>query len=148
MALILPDSNILIYTHDQNDPTRQTRALEILRALEVSGAGRLCVQNLAEFFNVVTRRLKPPLSPADAAAQIEFLARAFPVLDLTAPTVREAARGVREHRLSYYDAQIWATARLNQIPVVFTQDFNSGATLEGVRFVNPFARNFVLTDWV
>lgn len=148
MALVLLDSNLLIYAHDQNDASRQARALEILREVELAGAGRLSVQNLAEFFNVVTRRLKPPLTPSDAAAQVELLTRAFPVFDLTVAIVREAARGARTHQLAYYDAQLWATARLNQIPVVFSEDFNVGAMLEGVRFVNPFARGFVLEDWV
>ena len=45
---------------------------------------------------------------------------------------------MRDHALAYYDAQIWATARLSQIPVIFSEDFNSWSSLEGVRFVNPF----------
>lgn len=56
----------------------------------------------------------------------------------------EAARGFRQHRLSYYDAQIWATARLNQVPTVFTEDFQDGQRLEGVRFVNPLVAGFEL----
>jgi hypothetical protein len=32
--------------------------------------------------------------------------------------------------------------------VVFSEGFNSGATLEGVRFVNPFDTTFLLSDWV
>jgi len=51
----------------------------------------------------------------------------------------EAARGVKEHRFSYWDAQIWAAAKLNQVPVIFSEDFASGSTVEGVTFVNPFA---------
>ena len=39
----------------------------------------------------------------------------------------EALREVRDHQLSYYDAQIWAAARLNQVPVIFSEDFNSRA---------------------
>jgi len=59
----------------------------------------------------------------------------------------EAGRGVRDYKLAYYDAQIWATAKLNQVPVVFSEDFNDGQVLEGVRFVNPFAMGFNLEDW-
>ncbi len=33
---------------------------------------------------------------------------------------------------SYFDAQIWATARLNQVPTIFTEDFTNGRRLEGV----------------
>jgi predicted nucleic acid-binding protein len=45
-------------------------------------------------------------------------------------------------RRNYYDAQIWAVARLNQVGVVFSEDFQDGQTLEGVCFVNPFSPNF------
>lgn len=148
MAPILIDTNLLIYLFDQNQPDRQTRAVEILDRLELVGAGRLSVQNLAEFFSVSTRKLSPPLSPAEALRQVNLFTRAWPVFDLTPLIVLEAARGVRDYQISYYDAQIWATARLNQIPTIFSEDFNVGATLEGILFVNPFAPEFVLENWV
>lgn len=148
MAKILLDTNVLIYAHDQNDLGRQARALAVLRALEVEGAGYLSVQNLAEFFSVATRRLKPPLSLAEASSQIELLTHAFPVFELTVPIIREATRGASAYKLSYYDAQLWATARLNQIPVLFSEDLNVGSTLEGVRFVNPFALDFEINQWL
>ncbi len=44
---------------------------------------------------------------------------------------------VRDYQFSFWDAQIWATAKLNQIPVVYTEDFIVGAAIEGVCFVNP-----------
>jgi len=69
------------------------------------------------------------------------------LFDITPLVVIEAVRGVRVHKLSYWDAQFWATARLNQTPVIFTENFNVGGALEGVRFVNPFGADFVLTDW-
>ena len=59
----------------------------------------------------------------------------------------EAGRGVRDYKFSYYDAQIWATAKQNQVPVIFSEDFNDRQVLEGVRFVNPFAKGFDLEDW-
>jgi predicted nucleic acid-binding protein len=61
--------------------------------------------------------------------------------------VLEAARGVRDHQLSYYDAQIWASARLNQIPVIFSEDFSNGSVIEGVQFMNPLADDFQLELW-
>lgn len=41
-----------------------------------------------------------------------------------------------------------ATARLNQISVVFSEDFNPGWITEGVRFVNPFAADFQIETWL
>jgi predicted nucleic acid-binding protein len=148
MPAVLIDTNLLVYVFDQQDPERQLQSIDVLQKLEVSNSGRLSVQSLAEFFSTVTRKLQPPLTAAEAFQQIERLHQAFPVLNLTASIVLEAARGVRDHRLAYYDAQIWATARLNQIPVIFSEDFASGTTLEGVRFVNPFAANFALEAWI
>ena len=60
----------------------------------------------------------------------------------------EAARGVRDYQFNFWDAQIWAAARLNQVPVVFSEDFNTGQVTEGVRFVNPFAEDFRAEDWL
>lgn len=148
MALGLIDTNVLVYAVDPADPEKQKRAWELLERSESVGSGRLSVQCLAEFFSATTRKLQPPLSAAEAARQIENLVRAFPVLDLTAMIVLEAARGARARGLPYYDAQIWASARLNQIPVVFSEDFADGSTIEGVRFVNPFAEGFQLERWV
>jgi predicted nucleic acid-binding protein len=148
MAPILIDTNLLIYLFDQNQPNRQSRAEEVLDQLELLGTGRLSVQNLAEFFSLSTRKLTPPLSSTEALRHVTLFARTWPVFDLTPLIVMEAGRGVRDYQLPYYDAQIWATARLNQTPVIFTEDFSTGANLEGVQFVNPFAPEFALGDWV
>lgn len=142
MRPTLLDTNLLIYLFDQNWPEKQAQAQQVLDQMELTGAGRLSVQNLAEFFSVATRKLSPPLTPAEALTQVTLFARLWPVLDLTQLIVLEAGRGVRDHQLSYYDAQLWATARLNQVPVIFSEDFAHEAVLEGVRFLNPFHPDF------
>jgi predicted nucleic acid-binding protein len=147
MPPILIDTNLLVYLYDQNDPNRQARARQVLDRLELTGTGRLSVQCLAEFMSVTTRRLSPALTPDQALGQTAFFARLWPVFDLTPLVVLEAGRGLRDHGLSYYDAQIWASARLNQVPVIFSEDFSDGTILEGVRFVNPLSPGFALEDW-
>jgi len=148
MPPILIDTNILLYLYDHNQPVRQKRAQDVLDRLESSGSGRLSVQCLAEFFSVATRKLSPRLTPAQAMQQIDLFIRLWPVYDLTTMIVLEAGRGVRDHQFSYYDAQIWATARLNQVPVVLSEDFSEKSLIEGVRFVNPFSPDFVLETWI
>ena len=145
---LLIDTNLLVYAFDQNDPVRQDRAVKLLREIELRGIGRLSVQALAEFYSASTRRLRPPLTPDMAFDHIERLARAFLILDLTPQVVLEAARGARDHHLNYWDAQVWAIARLNQIAIVLSEDFSAGASsLEGVRFVDPLAAEFDLPAW-
>jgi len=148
MAPILIDTNVLVYIFDHHDERRQERALNLVKSLESINQGRFSAQCLAEFFSVVTRKLIPPLSPSEAIKAIELWMNAFPIYPLTSSIVLEAARGVRDHHLAYYDAQIWATARFNQIPLVFSEDFQDGRALEGVRFINPFSSEFNLGAWV
>jgi hypothetical protein len=38
--------------------------------------------------------------------------------------------------------------RLNQIPVILSEGFASGSTVEGVTFLNPFAAGFELTRFL
>ena len=147
MPSILVDTNLLVYFYDPNSPEKQNRAEVVLDHLQRLAAGCLSAQTLAEFVSVATRKLHPPLSPAQAYAQVSLLAETWPIFDLTPLIVLEAARGVRDYGLAYYDAQIWAAARLNQVTVVFSEDFSDGQNLEGVRFVNPFAPGFRLEDW-
>ena len=42
------------------------------------------------------------------------------------------------HGLSFWDALIWAAAAENGIKTVYTEDYQDGREIEGVRFVNPF----------
>lgn len=145
MASILVDTNLLVYAYDPRDPAKNVQAQTILKALHENKIGYLSVQSLAEFINA-SRKLAIPI--ATALSYTQAFALSWPILDLTPQVVMEAGRGVRDHLLPYYDAQIWATARLNQIPVLFSEDFNSGSTLEGIRFVNPFAAGFRLEEWL
>ncbi len=147
MPTVLIDTNLLVYVYDLGSPNKAIRAREVLDRLELTRNGCLSVQCLAEFLNASTRKLDPPLSRANALEQVNLFTRMWPVFDLTPLIVLEAARGARDYGLPYYDAQIWASARLNQVSVVFSEDFSDGQVLEGVRFVNPFSADFQLEDW-
>ncbi len=147
-ADVLVDTNVLVYAHDPADHLKQTRAIAVLDGLLTAGRGSFSVQSLAEFFVAVTRGASPRMKATAAARQVERLVAVWPVLELTPAIVLEAGRGVSERKLSYFDAQLWATARLNQIPAIFSEDFPSGSVVDGVRFVNPFASGFSLDGWL
>jgi predicted nucleic acid-binding protein len=145
MAAILVDTNVLVYAYDMRDAAKNEQAQAILKQLRQHKNGCLSAQSLAEFINA-SRKLAIPASVALNYAQA--FAASWPIFPITPQVVLEAGRGVRDYLLSYYDAQIWAVARLNQLPVIFSEDFNSGSTLEGVRFVNPFLATFRLVEWI
>ena len=136
-AVMLVDTNVLVSAHDPRDRPKPERALGVLDRLIGSGRAVLSAQCRSECFVVVTRRLPEPLAPAEALAQADRLARACRVLDVTA-AVPEGCRGSAHHGLALWDALIWA-APPNQVPAVLTEDAPHDRTLEGVRFLNPFA---------
>ena len=145
MPSVLLDTNVLVYAIDVRQSSLQARAKAIILKAEETSVGCLSVQCLAEFFRVATAKMQLPAK--EMFKQVEYWQSAFPVFSLTPQIVLEAARGVRDYRLSYYDAQIWASAKLNQIPVIFSEDFQDGQMLESVRFINPFAEKFAIDEW-
>ena len=143
-AEVLIDTNVLVYAYDSMERVKQRQALAVLRRLVAVGRGKISTQVLGEFCAVTTTKLDPPLTRAEAVDQVVALAATWPVLLVTPFIVFEAARGAAQHQLHYWDAQLWATARLNQISIVLTEDFAHGRWLDGVEFVNPFAETFDL----
>jgi len=141
----LLDTNLILYPHDASDAVRQARAIEVLRRVGVGLSAAIPAQALAEFVNVAWRKFSPPLDFDTIYRQVEGLARVFPILPLTPAVILEATRGARDYQFAYYDAQIWAIAFLYQIPVVLSEDFNTGAVVKGVEFRNPFADTFDLS---
>ena len=101
-------------------PSPQSRSAE-------RGVGMICMRG------------RVLISVEQAVRPLERHVRTWQVVDVTDFIVLEAARGVRDHAMSFWDAQVWATAELNQIPVVLSEDFASGSVIEGVQFENPFA---------
>lgn len=144
---VFVDSNVLVYAYDRSEPDKQRRALEVLDRLALTGAGVISTQVLSEFFVAVTQKIAAPLSVNEAYDRVRNYLHSWRVVDLTGMIVLEAARGVRDHQFHFWDAQIWATARLNQISVIFSEDFDVGAVTEGVHFVNPFAEDFRIAAW-
>ncbi|MDE2060079.1 MAG: PIN domain-containing protein [candidate division NC10 bacterium] len=146
-AEVFVDTNVLAYAYDRSEPAKQCQALAVLDVLAMRERGVLSTQVLGELFVTLTRKLTVPIGAAAATERIQHYLLSWPVLEVTGLIVLEAARGVQSHQLSFWDAQIWATARLNQIPVIFSEDFSTNRTLEGIQFINPFAASFRLEDW-
>ena len=51
-------------------------------------------------------------------------------------------RACEQYSMSFWDSLVWAVAKEGGIPYLMTEDFDDGASLEGVQFVNPFIPSF------
>jgi len=137
MDQVLIDTNILVYGYDSIESMKQPRSLEVIKTMRESGRGRLSTQVLGEFVNASARDRRRLLTIERALVEAKLFADTFPVLDVTRAIVIAAIRGAREYQLSYFDAQLWATAKLNQVDTIYSEDFQHGRSIEGVRFINP-----------
>lgn len=140
---VLIDTNVLVYETGVDGDTKARRADAVLRHLDAHRLASLSTQVLCEYASTLLRRL-PDGSGPTVGARVADLCEVWPVVAVTGETVIEAVRGVMEHGMSYYDAQIWATARLGGFSVVLSEDFADGREIEGVRFVDPFCESFAV----
>jgi predicted nucleic acid-binding protein len=141
----LIDTNILLYAVDASEATKQDRAFEVFERLLDSGSGALSVQVLGEFFSVATGVRRRLLSVQDAEEYVRDYVAAWPVLDLTRDIQAQAMLIVRRYEISYWDALVVATAVVNSLAFVLTEDLQDGQIIEGVRIVNPLDDGFDLS---
>ena len=128
------DSNILVYAISRSDP-RHTTATELIdRAAR--GDCRQTLQSLAECFNVLSRKYRMPA--AEACRWVNYHRRLFPVVAADESDLAAAMRAVEDHRLSFWDAMLWATAKRAGCRMLFSEDLQDGRRLGDVLFVNPF----------
>lgn len=132
------DTNILVYAVDHRAGDRHERAGEIFE----QASWRNCVlpvQVLAEFFQVTTR--KKLLEPERARSFILSWVNTFHLAWADSTTLIDAIDAVGEHRLSFWDAMIWAVARRAGCSAMLSEDMQDGRSLGGVAFINPFAED-------
>ena len=140
------DANILVYLVDVDAGERHQQAVDLVS--RSSGADCfLTLQSLGEFFHVVTRKGK--LSRADAVTAVENIRAALPVRAATPDVLSVALSAVLDHRLSFWDALLWATVQQAGCEFLLSENFQDGRKLGRVTFVDPFASaNQALLDRV
>lgn len=128
------DSNVLIYAVLEPGSAKGERSVAMIARVAVRGV--LAVQAPGEFL-WATRRQRPEWSHR-AMARVDFDRRTFKLVD-TDPDLLLAAHelGAR-HQVPFWDAVILKAAARGGARLCLTEDLQDGATLYGVKIVNPF----------
>lgn len=134
------DTNVFLYAFDDPRSGKADRALLCLDVLMRASLGVVSAQVVGEFASVV-RDERVRLSWPEAESAVEGILGAFALVPLGLDVVREALRVVRTHGLDYWDAQIWAAARLGGCERILTEDAH-GPRIDGVEYVDPFIAGF------
>jgi predicted nucleic acid-binding protein len=135
MKLAFFDTNILIYADDPSMPDRQARADSLFIDHLKLGTAVLSLQVLQEYYATATRKLG--VAPDFAQRRVEL----FSLANVVRFEVKDVISAIELHRLtriSFWDALIVHAARVSGSSVLFSEDFQNGAVVGGVRVVNPF----------
>jgi predicted nucleic acid-binding protein len=133
------DTNLFVYTFDGTAPVKAKKSAQLIRRAADTGEGIISYQVVQEFFNVAFRRFAQPMSVAEAEQYLITVLR--PLLAVpSSPAIYFAGLRIAEkHRIPWYDSLIVAAALEGQCEKLYSEDFQHGRKIEGVRIENPFA---------
>jgi predicted nucleic acid-binding protein len=123
------DSNVILYLLS-GDGAKADRAQAVLQA-----GGVISVQVLNEVTSVCLRKLKMPWQEVDAL--LLAIKAACDVLPLTVTSHEKAVELSKQFQLSFYDANIVASAILSGATVLLSEDMHSGLLVDGLVIQNP-----------
>lgn len=126
------DSNIVLYLLS-GDADKADRVEAILEAGAV-----VSVQVLNEVTSVCLRKFKMPWQEVDAV--LMAVKAACEVVPLTVASHERAVELAKRFQLSFYDANIVASAHISGSLVLLTEDMHNGLLVDGLVLQNPFKR--------
>jgi predicted nucleic acid-binding protein len=124
------DSNVVLYLLSSN--TAKADAAE----LALQAGGFVSVQVLNEVTSVCTRKLKMPWHEVDEV--LRAVKAACVVQPLTIDTHEKAVEIAKRFHLSFYDANIVASALACGTSTLLSEDMQTGLLIDGLQIQNPF----------
>lgn len=130
------DTNILIYSVDENDLQKKEIASQLLTDASSSKTGIISTQSLQEFYNVAVKKLN--LSKQIAKEYVELFSSQLTVRQVTVPLIFNAIDISIKNKLSFWDSLILSSANDNGCIIVYSEDLNNGQIVGGTKILNPF----------
>jgi predicted nucleic acid-binding protein len=132
------DTNIFVYSFDENAPKKSARASELIRQAVRSRNGIVSYQVVQEFLNVALRRFIHPMTAAEAQQYLATTLRPLMAVNSSAALYVEALRLASIYSLSWYDSVVVAAAIEGGAHVLYTEDLQHGQEFGNLRIENPF----------
>jgi len=132
------DTNVLVYATASIADAKVVRARDLIARAMRAASSVLLLQTLAEFSDVALRKARIPVD--DIRRTIDAWRAVLPVQAADNGDLLAALEAVRAHRLAFWDAMLWASARRAGVRHLLTEDMQDGFTLQGVTFIDPFKR--------
>ncbi|MFH0919431.1 MAG: PIN domain-containing protein [Fibrobacterota bacterium] len=135
MSKVFVDTHVLVYAFDQADSIKMKTARQCLYTLEKNGNGVISTQVLQEFYVALVQKLK--VDPLSTKAVLHSF-RHFETIQITSDLIEEAVDCSVLKKYSFWDSLIVVCAEQARCQTLWTEDFQHGQVVRGVKIVNPF----------
>ena len=132
------DTNIFVYSFDNDSPAKRDKAKELISGALSSGKGSISYQVVQEFLNVSFKKFKKPLSIKEAQSYLSNVL--IPICEgYPSPTFYSEALEVKERTgYSLYDSLILQAARDMECKTLYSEDMHDGFKFYDLTIKNPF----------
>jgi len=143
--MVLLDTNILVYA--SNKSSSLFEKAKKIRDSALKGKLDACIslQNLSEFYSVITssKRVEKPLIPQEAKREVEKYLRCLAIRKLTVKpstvfSTMKLAEKYNVRKQNIYDAQIVAIMMENKVTRILTRNTDDFSLFREIEAENPF----------
>jgi predicted nucleic acid-binding protein len=128
------DTNILIYAYSEDEPKKQSVALQLLDSFENNVI--ISKQVINELSNILLKKFK--LDSDQVENVLLEIDNVLPIVDFDLTTQIKALKLKDRYQFQYYDALIVATALENNCTVVYSEDMQHEMLIDGsLNIINP-----------
>jgi predicted nucleic acid-binding protein len=131
------DTNVLVYTDDQDAPDKQKIALDLVERARIEAVGVVSTQVLQEYYSAATRKLG--VLPDTARRKVELFAH-FDLVPVELDLILTAIDFHRLNSVSFWDALIIRAALVSGCTILYSEDLQTGRRIDGLQIVNPFGQ--------
>ena len=131
------DSNILIYAYDSAEGKKHEKAIKAVEEILLSGNGVLSIQNLVEFYSVITQKVSKPVSQENAKQIVLDLCEGFEIIKYNEKTIIEATNIGMAHKVPFWDALLAATMQENKVYTIITENEGHFKKISWIKTINP-----------
>ena len=136
----LIDTNILVYAYDSSEATKHEASRDLLKQIWEAGGGVVCLQNLMEFFVVITKKVEHPIDISEAKTVVEDILTSdrWSVLDRDVDTFLTAIDLTSKHDVHLWDTLIAACMKENDLTEIVTENKKDFEKIPDINVKVPF----------
>lgn len=129
----LIDTNVLVHAYVLSNEKRHAVAKDIVQNIWTNGGGITTLQNISEFFFVVTKKVEKPMLASKAKVIVNSLINAdqWWIIDRDETTLLQAIQLVEQYNIPFWDAMVAAC-------MLQYKNVNDFKNVKGIRVINPF----------